>query len=211
MFLGRDPDVAFTRVLSKPLPTRLDNFEIITAEPGTVVFLPPGVLHETLTESGSYALAFVEEVRIKLQAVDSLRAPRLRSQFLSIEEDIGTASKILSLAAAEIRDRRWMPEVKKFALRSGLTIETLSSTEVRLHGDRTSRIFSLDEVQVSILSWAAGKGTFDLDQIGEAMPLIDAHQAQTHARHLLHTGLLQEVSWISPIRWEAMIQSEWPT
>ena len=204
MFLGRVPPAELSSLVTKPIPANLTAADTVVAKPGTVVFLPPGVLHETRTETGSYAIAFAiehtetlgkriaEEVRLNLQNVPSLRAARLGAQLSDVGEENRLAADVLRRMAAEIESRNWVGTEELFRLRDGLSAEPVDATHIILHGGKVARTFSLDEVPVLILGWASARGAFTLRNLAMGLPMIDADLIQPYVRQLLHLGLMQQ-------------------
>ena len=57
-FLGRYPPREAEHLVAKPVHEPLHMSEAFVAQPGSVVFLPPGVIHTTRTQSASLAVGF---------------------------------------------------------------------------------------------------------------------------------------------------------
>lgn len=203
MFLGRSPELDLLRIMDKPIPVTMGECESVIAVPGSVVFLPPGVLHETNTDTGSYAIAFAieqtdslaeliaHEVRIDLQKVIDLRAPRLGAQFLDVNRELGIAATTLRTIANEIEGRTWPHPEPRFKLRTGLNVETESSTRVRLRGPRAVRLFTLSELQVTLLVWASTKSSFSIGDLASDLPLLDFARVEKYLNHLVNLGLME--------------------
>jgi hypothetical protein len=203
MFLGRAPEPDFAQILTESLPTTIEACETVVAEPGTVVFLPPGVLHETNTDNGSYAIAFAiertvsvagivaDEVRIGLQQVPELRAARLGAQFHDVRRETNIAADVLRQLAAQIENRIWPDTEPIYKLRSGLQVEAVGSTRVTLRGNNIARTFAFTELQAALLTWAFGRESFTLRDLAAGIPWVDFDQADKHIQHLLHLGLLE--------------------
>ena len=205
MFLGRAPEPELARLLHKPLPDIIEGGETVTAEPGTVVFLPPGVLHETRTATGSYAIAFAiertesiarqvsEDVRVGLQRNPALRAARLGAQLQNIRHEAREAAKILRRIADELEFGTLARDEATFRLRPGLSAEPLDATHVMLRGANVARTFALDEMPVTLLGWASQRAAFSLSEVARNIPLIDPDLAENYLGQLLHLGLVEYV------------------
>jgi hypothetical protein len=176
------------------------------AEPGTVVFLPPGVLHETHTRTGSYAIGFAierteslagiiaEEIRGTLQGIPMLRAARFGAQFQDIEQDKRVAADALRCLADAIESPDWRNTEARFRLRPGLIAEALGPTCIVLRGAGAARTFSLDEMPVAMLGWASGRSAFSSRDLAHDLPLIDPELADTYVQQLIHLGLVERVA-----------------
>lgn len=205
MFLGRTPEPELARLLAEPLPDEIEGGETIVAEPGTVVFLPPGILHETHTETGSYAIAFAiertdtlagriaDEVRAELQKIPMLRAARLGAQFLEVQEEARLAAISLRRLADEIESRAWLSTEATYRLRPGLSAKPLDTNRIVLTGVRVTRTLSLDEVPVALLGWASGRSAFSSRDLAIGLPWIDPELANDCVRQLLHLGFMERV------------------
>lgn len=108
MFLDSKPPAEISKYLLSPIPNIVENYEEFVASSGDVIFVAPGVIHETYMESDSLAIAFAiehtdsiakkisEGVRLKLQNWPELRAARLGGQFRNISAE-------MKLVAFELR------------------------------------------------------------------------------------------------------------
>jgi hypothetical protein len=206
MFLGRTPEPELARLLTKPLPDAIEGGVTFMAEPGTVVFLPPGVLHETHTRTGSYAIGFAierteslagiiaEEISGTLQGIPMLRAARFGAQFQDIEQDKRVAADALRCLADAIESPDWRNTEARFRLRPGLIAEALGPTCIVLRGAGAARTFSLDEMPVAMLGWASGRSAFSSRDLAHDLPLIDPELADTYVQQLIHLGLVERVA-----------------
>jgi hypothetical protein len=203
MFLGRAPNNVLTQVFNAPLPKSIESGETIVAVPGTVVFLPPGVLHETRTESGSYAIAFAIErtdtiaseamgmVSVALNTKPELRAARLGAQRRNNRGEWHVIADLLRSVADKIEAQACPNEEPKFRLREGLTAELICSSRVALSSTNVSRTLTLDEVTAPLLAWASGRTPFSFDELAHEHPLFDPDKLEACVRQLLHVGLME--------------------
>jgi hypothetical protein len=205
MFLGRAPVPQLARTLSGPLPVAIEGGTEIIAEPGTVVFLPPGVLHETHTEKGSYAIAFaiehvdtlgglvLETVRNRLLSVPILRAARLGAQFREVQDEATLASEVLRRIADEIDAGDWRKPEVRFRLKVGLTVESTGGNRVILRSSNVERTLLLDQIPSKLLVFASGRRTFTARDIGLNLPTLDPETTESCLELLMHRGLVEHV------------------
>jgi Cupin superfamily protein len=205
MFLGRPPKPDFANLLTKTLPTEIDGGEIFIAEPGSVVFLPPGVLHETFSDAETFAIAFAIEqvdtisgiitdsVKTRLQKAPFLRAARLGAQFQDMKMELEIAAKELRCIADELEFQEWPNPKVMFQIKSGLSIESLGGNQVILKSVNVARTLSLDEVAATILVWASGQKVFSFQDITNALVKLDPELIDEYIHLLLHRGLLNYV------------------
>lgn len=205
MFLGRVPEPELARLLTEPLPNTIEDSEMVVAEPGTVVFLPPGVLHETHTETGSYAIAFAiervetlagrvaEAVRTGLQGIPALRAARLGAQFREVRSEVGIAAEELRRIAAKIESPSWFTTEVMFRLKPGLSAELIGINRVVLRGTSVARTLLLDEVPAAILVWASGRNAFSSRDLALSLPYLDPELTNKCIQVLCHRGLMEIV------------------
>jgi hypothetical protein len=205
MFLGRVPVPQLARTLAGPLPALIERGAEVVAEPGTVVFLPPGVLHETHTETGSYAIAFAiehvdtlggrvtETVHDRLMTIPTLRAARLGAQFRDVRGEATLAAEVLRHIADEIDSGTWRKTEVRFRLKTGLTVESAGGNRVVLRGPNVERTLLLDEVPSKVLVFASGRPTFSAREIGLSMPALDPDTTANCLELLIHRGLVEHV------------------
>ena len=205
MFLGRLPDQEVAALLSGPLPTSIEGGDELIAEPGTVVFLPPGVLHETHMDTESYAVVFTiqdldtvagrvrDRVYARLQRIPELRAGRLGGQSRGLGVEVGMVVQALRQAADELEasgERWWSPEVR-IRIRPGLVAEAVSETAVSLRGESAHRVVTLDAAMVSILVLASPRGSLGTADLARLLPTVAPAQIDEAIRKLLHIGLME--------------------
>lgn len=206
-FLNRPLEPELQLVTKGPLPRTLEeDAQTFLAEPGAVVFLPPGVLHETKMLSSSYAIAFaIEEVdsvvasaitRIQrtLRMDCSLRAPRLGRQWQHIDQEVGILSSTLRQLADEVdRDgAAWLQnQVVELRVREGLTLEVVDERTLILMGESTSKTLTVDPSVVSILSWAAQKKSFRTHEVSMALGHLEPQVVSAFVDRLTEVGLLE--------------------
>lgn len=209
MFLGRLPEPELAALLERPLPMSIEGGESFVATPGTVVFLPPGVLHETRMETDSYAVAFAIEftdtvarrvadrVRRQLDRVPELRAARLGAQGRAAADQAATvAAALRGIAEAIERDGEsvWDGDEPRYRLRPGLLAEPVSTTAVALSGERVRRTIELDAVMVDALRCAAARPALGVAELVAAAPMHGTARVDEALRKLAHLGLLERVS-----------------
>lgn len=209
MFLGRLPEPELAALLERPVPAAIDGGDAFVATPGTVVFLPPGVLHETRMETDSYAVAFAIEftdtvarrvadrVRRQLDRVPELRAARLGAQGRAATVEAATvAAALRGIADAIERDAAaiWAGDDPRYRLRPGLLAEPVSATAVALSGERVRRTVELDAVMVDALRCASTTPALGVAELLAAVPMHGTARADEALRKLAHLGLLERVS-----------------
>jgi hypothetical protein len=209
MFLGRLPEAELAALLERPMPATIDDTEAFVATPGTVVFLPPGVLHETRMQTDSFAVAFAieftdtvarrvaERVRRQLDRVPELRAARLGAQGrAAADQAAAVASALRGIADALEHDAAavWSGDEPLYRLRPGLLAEPVSATAVALSGERVRRTVELDAVMVDALRCASTIPTLTLAELVAAAPLHGSARVDEALRKLAHLGLLERVS-----------------
>lgn len=202
MFLGRTPTGSPPCHDTSSLPTALSHAETVVAEPGTVVFLPPGVLHETIAASETYAIAFaIENVdsvarRVMRAASDRLFAePRLRAarfgpQFEDNAAEARAAAAVLRELAAQIEEGAW-PTERRYALRDGLKVEALAQTRVMLSALRSAKILNLDPAGAALLIYASDHRSFTLADALCTLPAEDAERVQQCLQQFANAGILE--------------------
>lgn len=208
-FLGRRPDPALDlELLSAPIPVELQDAEAFVARPGSVVFLPPGVLHETQIESESLAVAFAIEhtdciadrtaalVQRELRRDPALRAPRLGAQFADTgAERQRAAAALRGLAAAlEASNDPWSAGVERFRLHPGVSVERVDGTVLCLATTDGARTIDVGPLMAAVLSHAASRRPFTAADVALASGLFDVSALQPCLRTLIASGLLQRVS-----------------
>ncbi|GEM_PF-5229476 len=209
MFLGNPPVPEIEHLLSGPLPDSISGGDVFVAKPGSVVFLPPGVLHETHMETASFAIAFaIEEtdtvanhvarkIRTVLQKIPALRAPRLGAQSQSLRRESLTVAEELRRIADMIEAMDtpwWIDSADKVRLRQGLSAEVTSDTSITLRGPNAVKAMTLDPMMVHVLGWASRRGDFHVQDIALEQPNIDPHSAEGCVRTLIHIGLMERVA-----------------
>lgn len=205
-FLGRQPDPALDlQLLTGPIPIELQDAEAFVARPGSVVFLPPGVLHETRIESESLAVAFAIEntdciadrtaalVQRELRRDAALRAPRLGAQLTDIgAERQRAAAALRALAAAlEASNDPWSAVVERFRLHPGVSVERAEGTTLCLATADGHRTIDVEPLMAQVLAHASNRQVFKASDLGgaSARAALDAC-----LRTLTASGLLQRVS-----------------
>jgi hypothetical protein len=208
-FLGRRPgpelDLA---LLSAPIPVQLQEAETFVAAPGSVVFLPPGVLHETQIESESLAVAFaIEEtdsiadrtsalVERELRRDPALRAARLGAQFIdTVAERQRAAATLRRIAAAlELDAAPWSAGREQFRLHPSVSVALVGGTTIRVESAAGARSVSVDPVMAAVLGHAASRAPFLLSDVIAAPDEVEASALDACLRTLVGTGLLQRVA-----------------
>lgn len=211
MFLGRpiDPECAHLVDDTELVPSTLEYAPPIIAEPGTVVFLPPGVLHETYAESTTFAVAFAIEhtdlvaddvarrVRRELLVVPELRAARLGPQRSGLGDEARAAARELRRIADELEEsgEAFSSEStrKRMRIRYGLAAERLDRCSVALRGPSVERTITLDPSLASILEWAATRSEFEPRDAIRAHAEIDPALVRGCLIQLVRTGLVEEI------------------
>jgi len=208
-FLGRRPSPALDlELLSAPIPVRLDDSEAFTATPGSVVFMPPGVLHETQIESESFAVAFAIEdtdciadrtsalVERELRRDPALRAPRLGAQFAdTAAERLRAAAALRKIAAAlELGMDPDRGKSEQFRLHPSVSVEFVDETTIRLESGDGARSVSVEPVMAMVLGHAASRTPFTLSELCSDPREPAASSVQACLRTLIGTGLLQRLS-----------------
>ncbi|GAC1576325.1 MAG: hypothetical protein NVS3B20_07910 [Polyangiales bacterium] len=208
MFLGRPPPADLENLLTQPIPKSLEGSDSFVGEPGSVVFLPPGVLHETRMDSPSLALLFTREpdtvadlvamrLRKQLLTLQALRRPLLGIQDRSFrEESLCVAAELRRIAAALESDSApwWNAELHRFRLRPGLSAEGTSETSVAIRSANAVRTLTLEPSMVTILHWASEREAFTVDDISRDLATIDATVAKECVQRLVHAGLMENAS-----------------
>jgi hypothetical protein len=202
MFLGRQPLCSPDCHDCAGLPTEIVGGDTVVAEPGTVVFVPPGILHETRADGETYAIAFaVEEVdsvaarviaaaRTRLYRQRAIRAARFGPQFQDVASEARAASELLRELASEVEHWDWQAEAH-FALKQGLNLEVLDATHVELSATRASKRLTLDETAVAVLGLSADRQQFSLRELAAALPSLDATLLEESVRQFVNIGILE--------------------
>lgn len=208
MFLGRLPEPELEALLDGDLPLAIDGGQSFVAAPGTVVFLPPGVLHETRMRTDSYAVAFAIErtdtiarrvaagLQRRLERVPTLRAARLGPQGRAAACEAACVAAELRRAADAIErdaDSMWCASESRYRIRVGLVAEPISATEVVLSGERVRRTVTLDAIMVEALCRAATRATVTLAELVSLAPMHGWKPLEQALRTLAYLGLLEHV------------------
>lgn len=211
MFLGRPAEAEIESLLEDELPPNLDHLdpETFVARPGTVVFLPPGVFHETRAEGETFAVAFAIEhvdtvaqevlkrAKRALVGIPRLRAGRLGAQQgeLTIERGLAAAALRELADAIETDPSTLRPDRARVRLRSGLSATAESPTQVLLRGGTSSRSLTLDPSLVTLLDWASRRegAAFDSSDVATELPEIPVELGLGCIRQLVHSRLLERV------------------
>ena len=205
MFLGRPPEPALEAVLTQPLPTCIENGATFVAEPGAVVFLPPGVLHETHMETASFAIAFAidltdcvasqvaSRLESRLQRVPGLRAARLGGQSASLRPEAAlVAAELRAMAdALDAGEDPWWTSNPRARIRPGLSAEIVNETSIALRGVTTTRTMTLAPAMVSLLGWASRRGVFSMQDAAVGLGQIDPVLVEGCVRQLIFAGLME--------------------
>ena len=208
MFLGRPPECELDELLTGALPTSLEGGEKFVAEPGSVVFLPPGVLHETRMKTPSFAIGFAIEatdsvasqvaarVKQELQRIPELRAARLGPQARALRaEAASVAAELRSLADSldAGQDPWWTLAAERVRIRTGLSAKVLSDTSIALSSAKTARTLDLAPTMVRLLGWASTRQDFSLRDLAIELGEIEPVLAAGCVRQLLFSGLMEKV------------------
>lgn len=208
MFLNRAPSPEMADLFDAPLPSKIENGETFLAQPGSVVFVAPGVLHETYMETTSFAIAFavehtdsiashvVERVRATLQKIPTVRAARLAAQSKSLQPEFASVAAQLRQLAEALENCQagwWLEDEKKHSITAGLTIEVVDKTEVILRGQNSVKTIHLDPEMVRILKWIDTRSQFSLREITVELPNIDPQFAENCIATLTRVGLMETI------------------
>lgn len=185
MFLEHRPPLEHIAQISGSLPDNLNTLEPFIAQPGSVVLLPPGVLHQTDMLTDSYAIAFaiehtetvateiLNELKRRISGQPGLRAARLGAQWCGLEKEAANAASVLRALADEV-DRgtlRFSKDMHRAAsLYSGLRIRIEGADEVMLIGTTKTKTLKVDEVTLNLLKTAASGLPFTLWDVLEEAP-----------------------------------------
>lgn len=205
MFLGRTPTVEPVCHDSRSLPSGLTEPDIVVAKPGTVIFLPPGILHETLAEGETYAIAFaiehvdciaariLQEARRHMFAEVELRAGRFGAQFETINTEIDRAARVLRKLADQL-EAHGLPARPRFVLRAGLSVTVIDATRVEISSSQVKKTLTLDPVGAALLAFAADRRpAFSFSDLIDAVPSGDAERLEQCLHQFANAGILEVI------------------
>ena len=208
MFLNATPPAEMVELYDAPHPSKIENGQTFLAQSGSVVFVAPGVLHETFMETASFAVAFavehtdsiashvVERVRATLLKIPEVRAARLAAQSRALQPEFTSVAAQLRRLADVIenyQDGWWLENGKKHSIAAGLTIEVTDEKNVVFRGKNSVKAISLDPEMVRILKWVSSRGQFSLREITSDLPSIDPKLAENCIATLTRVGLMETI------------------
>lgn len=208
MFLGRPIPAELEAFLTDSMPDNIENPDHFLAQPGSVVFLPPGVLHQTYMETESFAVAFaIEEtdcvashvsqyVFNQLKSYPLLRAPRLGAQTVVLARERAMVVKELR-KYADLLDNgspMWATETKHYKLPEGLAIISGIDLEITLVTPLKKRTLTVAHDLKSVLVWGAKRSSFSLADVMREVELDDPYLAPQCLAQLTRTGLLEVIT-----------------
>jgi hypothetical protein len=203
MFLDAPMPMELWPLATATLPKTLVAQRTVVAKPGTVVFLPPGVLHETESSGETYAVAFaIERTRTVARSVADivygqlarhpmLRAARLGAQHLDVRAEASLSASVLREMADDLEAGRRGCVPCTFVLRRGLVIKREEANSIVLAGPKVTRTVHLDPVPIEILVWAGDCEPFSLMDLSLGLPMIDPQVLEACLEQLHRAGLLE--------------------
>ncbi len=207
--LGARPSPMLASACSEPLPSALPtDARTAVVGPGSVVFVPAGLLHATRTETPSFALLFTvarsltadriaRDVERRLRAFEALRASLMRQRGSSRRAAKCAARELRRLADAleraperiEERDRR------RLRLRRDLGINVMPSGSVVVRDGAEEHVVSPRPEVVRLLSWMLERrASFDLRDVAVELSAISVAAIRSAVRALVRSGLLEETT-----------------
>jgi hypothetical protein len=205
MFLDAPMPRELAPLATAALPKSLSPERTFVAEPGTVVFLPPGVLHETASLGETFAIAFaIERTRTIARAVADLaygqlalhpmlRAARLGAQHLDVRAEAALSASVLRDIADELEAGQWRSAPPTFVLRRGLSVQRGEANSIVLAGSRVTRTIHLEQTPIEMLVWAGGREPFSLMELALGLPMIEPEVLEACLDQLHRAGLLEHV------------------
>lgn len=209
MFLGRPVPTEALPYLTGSMPHDLGAADVHRVVPGGVVFVPPGILHETEGHSESLSVTFAlthtdclatdvaRTVEQRLLRSPELRAPRLGAQYAQIDGSAVEIARNLRELAAEI-DRGGLRRegTERFRVRLGLEVTPLDAGTVVLRGERVERELALEPTMATILCWAASRRDFCFGEMTRALAHLGVASATESLARLRHVGLVEQVTGV---------------
>jgi hypothetical protein len=206
MFLGAAVPRRLAPVLHAPVPDRMPDDAIeVTVRPGSVVYLPQGTLHETRTESASFAILFsitrgtigddiARRVRRRLRRIEALRAPPLEHRAVRDVAARQAASELRRLAdeleAGRLRSRRASTRMRFIP---GITTESRGGRVLVIRTPDGEQIADVDPVLRTVIEWAERRGSsFLSDDAVAELAHTEPRTVRRAVKHLVRVGLLEQ-------------------
>lgn len=175
LVLGNEPHRELRDALKAPLPLKMPaDARMVSARPGTVVFIPSGTLHATRVVGDSFSLLFTiahstfahragVRIRSRLRSITRLRASHLERRGAE-ESDIRIAVTALRRLADDLeagRARTEHDDDRELRPRRGVAICALGSNTfaISMRGrDSEIRTLQVDGVLAEVLDWLVHRG-----------------------------------------------------
>ncbi len=208
MFLGTHACEELQRIFEGPLPDSIEDGQTFQAKPGTVVFVPNGLLHETLMDTDSLAICFAidtpesialsvaDQAKKALLQVPELRAPRTKAQRVDIVAEVRTAAETLRKLADQIESGNaqiWPKQEKVLRRRQGLSFTRDSDDSVTISSDGASKTISIGQTPASLLQFAMKAPQFTLGDLVSDPSASGLTNVNTSLEALVRHGLLEVV------------------
>jgi hypothetical protein len=205
MFLGAAVPRRLGPVLRAPVPDRMpDDAREVTVHPGSVVYLPQGTLHETRTESASFAILFsitrgtigddiARRVRRRLRRIESLRAPPLEHRAVR-DAAVHQAASELRRLADELEASRLLPRRSATPVRfvPGITTESRGGRVLVIRTPDGEHVADVDPLLRSVIEWAERRATpFLSDDAVTELAHTEPATVRRAVKHLVRVGLLE--------------------